>query len=460
MAGVSGIGSGLDINGIVTALVNAEKAPKEAQLARLQTASTTKLSALGQLKSVLGGFQAALKNLNKSSLFESRVAVSSNPAAVTATAGKTAPNGTFSLTVSQLASGSKVASAALNGTYTTGGAGTLMVKVGSADPGIEVSIPVGASLTQVRDTLNVALKDSGVSANLVANPSDGATRLVLSSSNTGVGKDIEVISSDAGLSDLTIGAGSPGSMVLEAAANAKFSIDGLALESDSNEVGGAINGVTFKLLVADPEKALTVSVGQDREGVIETIKAFVEAYNKLITTSNSLTRVTSTGEGSAPTTGGLVGDATMRSLLGAVRNELVNPAVQEGVRILADLGIGTAKNGTLSIDEGKLNKTLTDNFDSVAAFFTGDSGLMSRLNQRIDGYIQTGGVIEQRMKGLETIVRGISDQKETLARRIDQLQARLFAKFNTMDALVGQLSQTSERLGQALSSLPGLVKKD
>lgn len=460
MAGITGIGSGLDINAIVTAMVNAEKAPKEAQLARLQTKSSTKLSALGQLKSALSEFQTALKNLNKPSLFENRAAVSSDLNALTATADKTALTGNYSIKVNQLATGSKVASAALGGGYTTAGGGTLTVKLGASDPGIDVSIAAGASLAEVRDTLNVALKDSGISANLVTNPGDGTTRLVLTSSNTGEGKDIELSSADAGLSDLTIGAGSPGSMVLEVASNAKFSIDGLALESASNEVSGAIGGVTFKLLAANPEKTLTVSIDQDRAGVTEKIEEFVAAYNKLITTSNSLTRVTSNGEGNAPTTGGLVGDATVRSLLGAVRNELVNPAAQEGIRVLADLGISTEKNGTLAIDEDKLSKALSESFDSAASFFTGDSGLMNRLNQRVDGYIQTGGVIEQRMKGLETTLRGIDDQKEVLARRIDQLQTRLFAKFNAMDALVGQLSQTSERLGQALASLPGLVKKD
>ena len=137
----------------------------------------------------------------------------------------------------------------------------------------------------------------------------------------------------------------------------------------------------------------------------------------------------------------------------------VNPAGQEGIRVLADLGITTQKDGTLKVDDEKLSTAITDNFDALGSFFTGDSGLMSRVDKRIDGYIQTGGVLEQRMKGIQTTLTDIDKQKETLTRRVSQLQTRLFAQFNAMDALVGNLNATSDRLTQALGSLPGVVKQ-
>lgn len=464
MAGITGIGSGMDISSIVTALVNAEKAPKEAQLARLGKASTTKLSALGQLKGALSEFREALKGLNKAGLFENRSATSSNSALLTATASKTAQAGSYSLQVMQLATGSKVATAALAGDFSSGSGGTVTVKLGAADPGVDVVIGADADLGDIRDALNLQLKDTGISANLVTNPSDGKTRLVMSSSNTGANKDVQ-IEAVGDLAALAIGTGPLDSAdptshgVLEASGNAKFSIDGLALESATNEVAGAIPDVTFNLLAADQGKTVTVTVDHDRSGVAENIKTFVEAYNKLISTSNTLTKVTPGAEGSAPTTGGLVGDATVRQLLGGMRGELANPASEGAVRVLADLGITTQKDGTLKIDDAKLNTVLEDNFDAVAGFFTGADGLMSRIDKRIEGFIETGGLLEQRMKGLESTLSGIDEQKETLARRIEQMQNRLFAKFNAMDALVGQLSQTSERLSQSLASLPGATKQ-
>ncbi|MBS7663074.1 flagellar filament capping protein FliD [Pseudomonas lalucatii] len=465
MVGITGIGSGIDINSIVSAMVSAEKAPKEAQLARLEKASTTKFSALGQLKGALSEFQTAMKDLNSLTLFEKRSATSSNTGALTASASKTALAGSYQMTVERLASSSKVATAALASDFAASADGKLTVKLGAADAGVEVDIAAGDTLVQIRDKLNTALKDKGITANVINNPADGKSRLVLNAKETGTGKDISIETADAGLTSLaldgSIQSAGDGAGYLQQAADAEFTIDGLALKSPSNTVSGAIPEVTLTLAgKTEADKPLTLTVDQDKTGVTANIKKFVEAYNKLISTANQLTSVTPVGEGKAPVTGGLVGDATVRTLLGAVRNELVNPAEQEGVRVLADLGITTQKDGTLKIDDTKLGKALSDNFDAVGTFFTGDTGLMSRVDKRIDGYIQTGGVLEQRMKGLQTTITGIDKQKEDLTRRVAQMQARLFAQFNAMDALVGRLNDTSARLTQALGSLPGVVKQD
>lgn len=461
MAGITGIGSGMDIDAMVGALVAAEKAPKEAQLNRLETATTTKISALGTLRTALSSFQTALKGLNDIKLFENRSAKSSNTDLLTATASKTAQSGTYSVKVEQLATGSKTATKALEGDFTTSAAGTLTVKVGSGED-INVEIEEGASLTQVKDALNAALKDSGVSANLLTDPSTGKTRLVMSSSNTGEGKDVS-ISTSTGLEAFEIDTESDATAetggVLERAQNAKFTIDGLALESATNKVEGAIPDVTLDLVAADKDKSITVTVAQDQEGVTANIKKFVDAYNNLIKTTNSLTKVTKVGEDGTPLTGGLVGDSSVRSILSGIQNELISAGGSDGVRLLSDLGITTQKDGTLGIDDKKLKTALENNFDAVGSFFTGDTGLMSRLNNRVDGFNQTGGILAQRVSGLETTTADIKAQREKLALRIESMTARLYSQFNAMDTMVAQLSNTSSWLETTLSSLPGVVKK-
>lgn len=461
MAGITGIGSGMDIDAMVGALVAAEKAPKEAQLTRLATATTTKISALGTLRTALSSFQTALKDLNDVKLFENRSAKSSSTDLLTATASKTAQSGTYSVKIEQLATGSKTATAALESDFTTGVAGTLTIKVGDGE-GVAVDLGEGASLMQVKDALNATLEGSGVTANLLTDPSTGKARLVMSSTNTGEGKDVSITTS-AGLEALAIDTGGAATAVaggvLERAQNAKFTIDGLALQSATNKVEGAIPDVALDLVSADKDKTVTITVAQDKEGVSANIKKFVTAYNNLIKTTNSLTKVTKVGEDGQPLAGGLVGDSSVRSILSGVQSELTSVGGSDGVRMLSDLGITTQKDGTLAVDDKKLDTALEKNFSAVGGFFTGETGLMNRLNSRVEGFNQSGGILAQRVSGLEATNADIKTQREKLDLRIESMSTRLYAQFNAMDTLVAQLANTSSWLENTLSSLPGVVKK-
>lgn len=479
MVGISGIGSGIDIDSIVGALVNAQKAPKEAQLARLEKATTSKFSALGQLKGALSELQTAMKSLNDLSLFEKRTATSSDATRLTVSSSNEALAGSYDVAIKRLASSSKVASEAIaSGGSATFNEGQLTISLAGQSLA-EVDVAQGATLVEVRDAINAKTASQGVTANIISDPDSGNARLVLSSSETGDNQFVTIeatastgTGADFDLSKLNISdsvaalindvsdPGYGGAGFITEPGNAEIEIDGILVRPSSNSVSDAITGVTLNLLQAEEGQTVKVTVGLDNASVATSVKKFVDAYNKLLTTTNQLTAVVQVGEGEAPVAGGLVGDASVRSLLSSVRNELVAAADQDGVRILADLGVTTQKDGTLKIDESKLSAAVAENFDSVASFFTGDKGLMNRLDARIDGYIKSGGILEQRMDGLQSTLKSVDEQKETLNLRIQQVQTRLYAQFNAMDALVGQLNQTSERLTQSLASLPGFVKKD
>lgn len=482
MAGITGIGSGLDVKGIVAALVGAERAPKDAQLGRLEKVSTTRFTALGQLKSAASALQTALKDLNKPELFSNRTANSSDSKLVTASATNTAQAGAYQLEVRSLATSSKVATAAMSSSFTAAADGALQVSLGSTGTPVNVGITAGDDLTTIRDKLNTALKDQGVSANLVNDPSSGTSRLVLTAKEAGAGKDIFISASSsnsgspAGLEGFVVDNPSPVSAApydpvvpatfaagyITQAADAEFAIDGLTLFSASNSISNAIPDVTLNLVKAERGTNLTVTVGQDTAGVKGSIKKFVDAYNALITTSNQLTGVTSAGEGKPPVVGGLVGDASVRNLLGGLRSELGNPTAGggDGLRVLADLGITTQKDGTLKLDDSTFDQVLSDNYDAVGVFITGETGLMARLDSRVNGFVQTGGILEQRMNSLQATIKDIDKQKENLNLRIVKVQERLLNQFNAMDSLVGRLNNTSGQLAQALASLPGVARKD
>lgn len=466
MAGIPGIGSGLDIKNIVKAMVDAEVAPKASQLGRLEKTTEAKFSALGQLQSALGNFQTAMKDLNKMALFDNRTATSSNTAALTATTEKTALPGSYRVEVESLATSSKVTTQALDKDFKASADGSLTIKLGADDKGaVTVAIKQDATLVEMRDALNEQLKDKGITANIVNNPSTGKSQLVLSSNETGSGKDI-IVEGSGGVAELSIDSsnkaenGLAGSLAV--AANAKFSIDGLQLESASNTIEDAIPDVTFTLKgTTEANKPLTVTVGQDDKGVKEQLKKFVDSYNDFMKLSNKLTSVTKVGDDKAPVVGGLVGDSTVRNLVNTMRSELGNVADNSGeLRVLADLGITTQKDGTLKLDDDKLKSVLETNFDAVGKFFAGEDGLMSRMDNRISGYTGKDGIIGSRQKSLETTLSGIEDQTAKLKLRSVQVEARLFKQFNAMDALVGQLNSTSQQLLQSLGNLPGMTQRN
>ncbi len=474
MAGVTGIGSGIDIDSIVAGMVAAERAPKESQLATLEKKTTTQITAIGALKGAISEFQTALGALNKPDLFQARSASSSKSDLVGVTAGITAGAGSYQVEVKSLASSSKVALAAVSNTADAPARfakGALQISLGvPGDPPSSESFSVNIddsnnTLSGMRDAINAAGKDMGVSATIVTD--EHGSRLVLSSTKTGAGRDITVAATDAGplesgqlsLSTLAFdGSASStgaGPRILSTAQSAELYVDGLKVVSESNKVSGAIDGVTLDLKAKTPVgEPLTIGVSEDKAGVKKQIQSFVDSYNKLIGVINAQTKVTSVGEGNAPVTGALVGDATARSLLNTIRNELVNVQGDGAIRALTDIGITTQKDGTLAIDSTKLDKAMANNFAELPALFTGEQGLATRLDNKLKPYTETGGILEQRNKAMTETISKIDDQKEDLMRRIASLQERLYKQFNAMDTLVGQLTNTSNSLLASLENLP------
>lgn len=463
MAGIKGINSGLNIDDIVKATVAAQRAPKDAQLNRITTKAESQISALGTLRNALSEFQTALKGLNDASLYTARTVTSSDSARFTVTADTSALAGKYSIEIERLATSSKIATGSIKGdsnaVFEQGGTLT----IGQADKSFDIDVAAGSSLKQVRDAINQRLKDEGITANIISDPGTGTSRLALSSSKTGDGQDLNFSvnaspSSDPQFNSL---ADLAGVTVLAAAGNAKLKVDGLEVQSASNTVDDVIEGVTLNLLKADSEndKALTLTVGDNTAAVKSNLQRFVDSYNKLITTTDSLTKMVAVS-GGEPVVGQLLGDSSVRNLLNGLRSEMGTPGQGDQLRLLSDLGINTGKDGKLSLDSAKLDKALAENYDAVSGFLTGDQGVMGRLNARVEPYTATDGVLAGRVKGLEQTRANAKEEVTALNLRMEKVQARLYAQYNAMDSLVGQLSRTGDWMSSALSSLPGVVKKD
>ncbi|MBF8162473.1 flagellar filament capping protein FliD [Ectopseudomonas hydrolytica] len=485
MVGITGIGSGVDIDSIVKVLVDSERAPKTAQLDRLEKTTVARISALGTLTGALNTFKTAIDSLNKASLFEARTASSSNTNVLKVTAATTAPAGNYSVQVQQLASSSKVGLQSVSG----GGAATFnsgVMSISAGSTSFDVEITEGNNtLAGMRDAINEAGRSSGVSASIITD--DSGSRLVLTSTKTGAGNDIQVSVTEDGVTSgsnaLTSQAFTPAvdpdnanaflppssttgaAGVISKAQSAKLTIDGLQLVRDTNKIDDALEGVTLDLVAAQSSadrlegKTINLTVGVDKAGVKSNLQKFVSAYNALITSTSQLTAVVPV-DGSNPVTGPLLGDSSVRNVLSALRNEMVKMTGEGGVRALADLGITTEKDGKLTLNDSALTATLDNNFDQVAGYLTGGDGLMERLAKAVSGYVSTDGVLKQRTDALNGTKKNIDEQRKALDLRVEKIQTRLYAQYNAMDSLVGQLKRTSESLSGMLANLPGFVRKD
>ena len=312
MVSAPGIGSGLDVNGIVSQLMAAERQPLAA-LTKQELAYTQKLSAFGQVRSALAGFQSALNDLSSGSKFQALSATSSDPQVLSATASGKAIPASYQIEVAQLAQQQKLASSGYATTDEVVGSGTLTIQFGTYDSGLNtftanadkatksIAIdPANNTLAGIRDAINAA--NAGVTATIVNDGSAAGNRLVLSSADSGAANSLKISVADDDANDLnssglsalaydpTAAVGSGKNLGQVAAAlDAQLTIDGIAVAQATNTVSNAIEGVTLNLAQTNVGEKLTLTVSRDTKAVTDAVQAFVKSYNGASGTLKKLT---------------------------------------------------------------------------------------------------------------------------------------------------------------------------
>ncbi|MEL0027299.1 MAG: flagellar filament capping protein FliD, partial [Perlucidibaca sp.] len=295
MASISstGLGSGLDVNSLVSQLVSAEKAPTANRLSTRSSQVQSLLSAYGTLKSAVSEFQDTLKKLKDPAAFEAHTASSSNTDLLKASADTNASPATYNVKVEALAQTQKLASAAYASSSAVVGTGRLDISAG----GTSFSVTIGSdnqSLAGIRDAINNASGNPGVKATLI-NASDGA-HLVITAAGSGTEKAVSInavtdVGDSGDLSQLNydpLQASNP-MTVQSAAQDARIQLDGFTLTSSSNTFSDAIEGLTLTVAKADPDTTVEVKVGQDKATTRQALDQFITGYNKLRNMLNSLT---------------------------------------------------------------------------------------------------------------------------------------------------------------------------
>ncbi|WP_120966124.1 flagellar filament capping protein FliD [Comamonas sp. lk] len=468
-----GLGSGLDVEKIVTQLVALESKP----LATLQTKASginTQISAFSQLKSQIANLQEQATKLTKKETWLGNTLTSSNAATVSGTATAAAVQATYDVMVSQMAAGQTVGSG-LVPPKTSLGTGKLTITMGewgstsssgvSSDfkvntkDGANVSFSVDItaeddSLTKIAAKINAAKGD--VSATVLKDHT--GERLVLQSKTTGVNSAFQVKAEGVELQRFAYDGGNTvGGMNRSVQAQDTLAtINGIQMASHTSTFTDVAEGVTLTVSQKMEDKAapVRITIANDSAAAKTALKNFVESYNAL---SNALTTMTAYNK-DAKTAGTLQGDSTAVNLQSALRRIVSGPGGEGGAfASLSQVGIAFQKDGTLKIDDTKLDKALKDP-ESMSQFFavdpagTDQDGFAVRLKDFTTGLLATDGTFATKDTSLkDSLKRNTSDQ-ERQSSKVAAYEVRLRAQYSRLDTQMASLSALDTYITQQVAA--------
>jgi flagellar hook-associated protein 2 len=468
-----GIGSGLDIESVITQLVAVERAP----VTKLQTevsALQTKLSTYGKLQSGMASLRDAALALTRASTWNATVGSSSDATAVAATTSASTLPGSYSIEVQRLASVQSNATGVYASADSLVGEGTLRIELGTWGAGqssftpkagataVDITVgPPAESLAQLRDKINAS--NSGVVASVLTDAS--GARLVLRSAATGEanGFRIGVTDNDGGNFDglgLSALAFDPSAGILTmaqalAAANAAASLNGLPISSGSNTLSNVLDGMTLSLGKVTTAPVL-VEAKSDTATIRKALDSFVTAYNDL----NKLVAEQTKYDAAAKTAGVLQGDSAAVSIRSQMRSLLGSSSGASAMfGRLAEVGFDVQTDGSIKVDETKLTNGLANLGEMKKLFSNSDlltpanNGIATQLRAMADQVLGIEGSISTRTEGLRKRIDLNQDRQEMLEDRIEMMEKRLRAQYTALDRQMASLNSLSSYVTQQIAAM-------
>jgi len=491
-----GVGSGADLTTLLNNLMTSEKIPL-VSLQKKEAAEQTKITAYGSLSAALSAFRDAYAAVDESK-FNTAKATSSDATVATVNGKIGASSGNLSLTVNNLATESKVASArvldwdGVNATAdSTVGTGSLTFTFGKATktpPGFEAdaekesfTIDIGSdqnTLAGIRDAVNA--KSSGVTAAIV-NDGSGA-RLVFSSTKTGEQSNFKIDTAGPagggggpGLAQFAYDPAQPGASStspsqLTFGVNASLTLDGMSISSPGNILTDTIDGLTITLLkggvTAGVTASTTINVSQDNAGAKTAVTTLATAYNTLLAATKKLALSVPQDAGSkdARTDGPLSGDATIRSLMNQIKSAITAPVAGATAPYtsLGAVGMEFLKDGTLKLNETRFDAAMAADRTAVTKLFTkepsgeGSQGITASIAALVSPMVADGGQVKSRIDSLTTVTKQLQAQQTSVSARLVQIEARYRAQFTALDSMLTSMNSTSAFLTKQLDSLSSL----
>ena len=466
-----GVGSGLDVNSIVTQLVAIERQPI-VQLKTQATSLQTKLSAFGKLQSNLSALRDAAAALTSPSTWSQTAGTSSDAASVSVTTDANNLPGTYSVQVTKLAQAQSNISKTYSAATDLVGEGTIHIELGTwtgtsftAKPdttAIDISVgPPAKSLAEVRDMVNAA--NAGITAAVLSDAS--GSRLVFRSSSTGAANGFKLTVTDAdsnnvdtsGLSALAFDP-SVGVVTMSqalAAANASALINGAPVSSATNTLTNVVDGMTLQLQ-RETATAVQITTAADKDAIRKKVEAFVTAYNDLNKELAAQTKY----DAATKTAGALQGDSAAVSLRAGLRNTLRgNSGASTAFTRLADIGFDVQQDGSIKLDSKKLDNALANLGELKKLFSNSDTlvpandGFATLFRTQANQALGIDGSIASRSDGLRSSISRNEKRQAELENRVAQTEARLRKQYTALDAQMGQLQSLSNYVTQQMAVL-------
>jgi flagellar hook-associated protein 2 len=492
-----GIGSGLDVESIITQMVALEKQPIKTLEVKAETISS-KISTYGQIKSLVDTLNGAVRDLTLDSGFGAVKINSSNSSAVNATMTGLAAQGSYNVSVDKLAQSQTSASIKLGAKDTMGAAGTMRFVIGNpGKAGAELKT-VDLSITSTDTLESIVAKINGnadLSKSMVASvitDSTGKQQLMVRSRETGLDNqfsmsmgtaaDAETVTQadvDAwnALSDTdkkstpfpVMGSFKPvdvedgsnlsklavvgGVTVKQAAQNAEIKLNGVEMESNTNTFTETIPGLSMSVSALGTS---LLSITQDKDATQEKIQKFVDAYNAV----NELIAASTKYDQESKAAGVLQGDSSTVSLQNSLRmltQGIAGNATGKFNR-LSDIGIQMQQGGALKLDAAKLKEALGD-MDSVKSMFAAKpdalgngGGIAVNFKTLTDELLAYEGTLNNKTDSLEKQIKLNKAEVEKVEKRAETVEERLRKQYTALDVKMASLSSLDSYISQMVTS--------
>ncbi|MBI3302271.1 MAG: flagellar filament capping protein FliD, partial [Deltaproteobacteria bacterium] len=258
---------------------------------------------------------------------------------------------------------------------------------------------------------------------------------------------VTITSSLTGGSDPFAGGG----MVVQAAADAQFTVNGLSVTRSSNTVSDVISGVTLSLL-KEGGASSTVTVASDTSAVKSDIQKFVDAYNAVA----KIARDQFTLDPTTNRQGALAGDPVLRNAVSRLRAAISAAGPNDtGANNLSDIGISFQKDGSLKVDDAKLSSALSSNLTGASNLFLGSqNGIGKRIPETVDSFIKAvSGSLTARQNGINASLARLDKKIAREEQRISTFEKNLIDQFSALEKLVSSFNAQGQFLSGQLGAL-------